>query len=119
MAAGLPAHLPDTSHLHTTRMSDFIKMFKADTGNRDLKEFGPFDRDTDKYKVFAEAEIMARQHECDCALVVLTSRMSDTRPGAWYIKVGISYADALRILAENERDNCHPRRTCYLIKCSS
>lgn len=100
-------------------MSTLITKFCTDTGNRDGEHRElTFLRGVNKWEVFANGEAYAKRLGYDAFVVVLTSQTTQY-PGKWYVKVGYTYEDALRILEENQRQGLYSRRICYLIKCSS
>jgi len=89
-----------------------ITRFNSDSGDRDMVS-----ESYDKNTPFID--ILQRANKLKASLIVKTSYISDTRPGAWYIKghhSNFSYEDIRRMIEQNIETNTHSKRICYLIK---
>ena len=89
-----------------------ITKYNSDTGNRDM-----LSESYDKNMPFIE--VLQRANNLKAHLIVKTSYISETRPGAWYIKgygSSVSYDDIKKMIEDNVRTNTHSKRICYLIK---
>jgi hypothetical protein len=88
--------------------------YQTDTGNRDMKkELGPIPRETDFQDVIEMAQ------KVNAKLIVLTSRVNDARPGAYYIKgfaSKITYDEIKQQLETNLSEHKHSKRTAWLLQ---
>lgn len=91
-----------------------INRYNSDTGNRDLSTEKIYTKDTPFLTVLAKAV------ELKATIIIKTSYVSESRPGAWYIKgyaKGYNNYDEIKTkIEENVRIGKHQRRECYLIK---
>jgi len=89
-----------------------IKIYKTDTGNRDLP--------TESYALSTPfIEVLHRAVQLNAPLIIKTSRIDDTRSGAWYIKgynTHHSYEDIKKMIKNNIKEKKYSSRICYLIK---
>jgi len=89
-----------------------ITRYNSDTGDRDMTE-----KRYDKDMPFIE--ILQKAVQLKAPLIVKTSYMNDTHPGAWYIKghhSNFSYEDIRTMIEQNVQTNTYSKRVCYLIK---
>jgi hypothetical protein len=88
-----------------------ITRYNSDTGNRDMPA-----KSYNKNMPFIE--ILQKAVQLKAPLIVKTSYISETRPGAWYIKghnSDLSSEDIRKMIENNVLIKKHTKRICYLI----
>lgn len=87
--------------------------YPTDTGSRDLKkEIGPIPRTTPFY------DVMEMARNVNAVLIVLTSRVNDEKPGAYYIKgfqSKITYEEIKQKLDDNLAAKKFSKRKAWLL----
>lgn len=89
-----------------------ISTYRSDSGSRDL-EAKRYNSDV------PFIDILKKAFDLKAPLIVKTSYVNITKPGAWYIKGyknNVSYEEIKKVIEDNLKEKKYFKRICYLIK---
>ena len=88
-----------------------ISTYRSDSGNRDLE--------AKRYpNTVPFIEILQKAFDLKAPLIVKTSYVNDTKPGAWYIKGyhnNVGHKEIRETIEDNVKNKRFPKRISYLI----